>query len=196
MKLSPVKTLDSATKAGFSHPQEGTALRWWLDAPERFYRPYVTEVVSRNNNSLTFRFLNLVTNAVLGAQHTIDLDDETVVWRRLPSTVDAPTVTPGQCVLLFLNEEALSDPLGGDARESRRDPQTQALLETGKWPKSASEISARLLEQVSEVKRAVALLQVAACSPDDDALALSDRISRLSAIEAKLNDMTRALGAL
>ncbi|MCU0684964.1 MAG: hypothetical protein MUF34_22405 [Polyangiaceae bacterium] len=196
MKLEPTNKLTEATNATFPHPEKDTHLRWWLAAPERFYAPYVVEIVDRSNASLTFRFLNLMTNDTIGASHTIDLDDEKVVWRSLPSTVDVPNAKPGRCALLFLHSEELPKPLSDDAIASCRHPTTLKSLDTGKWPRAAPLVSTELLTMVKELKRDFITLEKDVLKPVDNNKAMSDRASKLDAFKGKLDGVARALGAM
>lgn len=195
MKLYPVINLADATVNAFPHPQEGTTLPWWHDAPERFYAPYVVEIIGRENASLTFRFLNLITNAAVGGSHTINLDDETVAWRGRPSTVDAPNAAPGQCTLLFLRPEGLPKPLSDDAIASRRHPTTLEILDTGKWPRSVPLVS-EALKMLKALRNDVVILETEVLKSINDEQSMIDRASKLGTLKGKLDGVARALGAM
>jgi hypothetical protein len=194
MKLEPTQKLTADMKLAFPPPQQDTTLRWWSGAPERFYTLHVVEIVGRNNHNLTFRFRHVLDGKQIGGEHTINLDDETLAWRGLPSTVEAPNATPGQCALFFLRSRDLTESLGDDALASRRHPTTQEILETGKWPRATPDISSELQKWAKQLRRNFMDLQAEVRQPVDEK-AMSERVFKLGTFKGQLDGLIQALEA-
>lgn len=133
----------------------------------RGFAPYViksTRGAIKDPKAFELSFLKI--DGSFGAKsHTIDLDDENVVWRGLPSTLEGLSdATP--YAFLFLTErlEELRPDLWKDgdirARESVGADEIPGAGGNGKWPRGAGMIMVRA-EQLEEiVQRAVrSLLQ-------------------------------------
>jgi hypothetical protein len=128
-----------AKREAFPVPKDGDNLVWRgrMDAGP-LYHPYVIKCVGLDEPFLHFMFLK--SSGQFGPLvHTIDLNDQRLVWRKLPSTLaKLSEATP--CAFLFLTDDLKRVAPGmyadgcTNAVPSARDTGTGG---TGKWPRSA-----------------------------------------------------------
>jgi hypothetical protein len=114
---------------------ESSRLKWMLTATDVGYSPYVVKIHSMsgpNDPSAKVSFIDCRTGEDLGDPLTIDMTDRTLVWNRLPSTLEGWSEGATDCAFLFfspkihdLTPKAVGS-RGGD----------------GKWPRAASLLTA------------------------------------------------------
>ncbi|MFZ5445943.1 MAG: hypothetical protein ACOZQL_38475 [Myxococcota bacterium] len=95
------------------------------------YRAVAVEVVSRENNVITFNVIEVRSGKRLNkaaSPLSVDLDDGTVVWSSLPSTAQMVDPESSQRIgYLFLTEAWIKEHIG-----------QQQLKSGGKWPRVSS----------------------------------------------------------
>jgi hypothetical protein len=194
MKIEPVDSHAKALTTPFRRPTADATLPWYIDAPQTFYALYLVRVVGREGDTLAFHFLNFRDGQdVSGGPHRLDLNDARIVWRKLPSTIEGAT-PPNDCGFLFFQEDELTRlstegspgqvalaKAAAAARKSR--VESGALVDTGKYPRSASEEGVGPAEEVDELRRIVDQLRrrLAFLSPivPDEVDALLARVTDL-----------------
>jgi hypothetical protein len=104
----------TATTHAVTRPETGDyPLQWYRDTKPRFYRPYMIRVVTRDDSTMEFVFLDARGGADLvlsQSTYKIAYHDGRYAYSALPST--APRVNAGStqsCGLLFISDLYMQD---------------------------------------------------------------------------------------
>jgi hypothetical protein len=117
--------------------------RWYIDQNPPFYSPYFIRVVTRDDQNITFKFLDSFSGNELfsGREHKIEYHNLQHAWPRLPSTAHLiEQGTGNDCGLLFISLDYMMDSHNLPGGKADLDNIKATGGGDGKWPYSAGEL--------------------------------------------------------